>query len=104
MNIFKKLWYSIFPKKETKAPAIQEEPITVLKEEKIKESPKVEFIEVSSITTLLQARNELSNEWNRPKRKNISSWRLDNRVARSYDRIETLYSTINQFKLAQYGH
>lgn len=119
MNIFKRIWRTLFPSKEKSEQVIIEEEkfIEAISVEKLQslESVKAEQPEQKTTITseipkfvspiqeiepssLAEAKTALSKEWNKRKKKNIYD---NHRIARDYKKINQLYEIINRFKAAQ---
>jgi len=71
-------------------------PLDEAKEEEKPAKKKVKQV----FHTIQEARKALSEEWNKPKKKNIGMPVYDHRMPRDYEKIKMLYGIINKFKSA----
>lgn len=106
MNIFLRIFRFFFPQKKEPLSSVPvvgsvdkikevvpNEPIGILADPIQKKDVVLVF------HTLKEAKQGLSNEWNKPKRRNIKSI-SDKRIPRDYNRIKKIYKIINEFKAA----
>lgn len=87
---------------ENKSESPSAVPITV---EEVKERieaafipPLVEFGKINNLN-ITEAKTMLSQEWNKPKKKNIVRFTHDRRLPRNYEKIKLLHKRINELKI-----